>query len=108
MPLSSDGQPHGPRLKPALDTAGDISYATSRRERVREQLVQLLEDQRRRAELEAWRRERDEWEWAAQWIEDHGGSVPSALKQTHPDHGGSAADFQLTQRAREILKRGAA
>jgi hypothetical protein len=94
----------GPRLKPTIETAGDISYAGKRRERLRELLQQTLDNQRRVAELEAWREERRQLEWAAQWIEEHGGSVPAALKRTHPDHGGNTRDFMNTQRARQILE----
>ncbi len=43
--------------------------------------------------------------WARTWIRDHGGTIAAALKRTHPDTGGNARDFDLTQEARGILKR---
>jgi hypothetical protein len=93
----------GPRVKPTISTAGDIAYSEARRAEVREKLNQLLEGQQRMAQLEAWREERAQQEWALQWIDDHGGTLSAALKRTHPDQGGTSADFQLTMRAREIL-----
>lgn len=90
-----------PRLKPPLETAGDISYSARRREEVREKLRQLLEHQERQLQLERFREERE----AADWIQFHGGTITAALKQTHPDHGGTARDFQMTQWARAVLSR---
>lgn len=96
-----DGRRRGPRLKPTLDTAGDISYSARRHDQVRQQLRELLDrQQQRQTQLEAWREERD----AEDWIRSHGGSVSAALKLTHPDHGGNAADFQKTMRARDVLR----
>jgi hypothetical protein len=43
---------------------------------------------------------------ARKWVEEHGGSIAAALKETHPDHGGSAADLQRTLEARRILDPG--
>ncbi len=40
---------------------------------------------------------------ARKWIEEHGGSVAAALKETHPDTGGTAADLQRTMQARKVL-----
>ncbi len=65
----------------------------------------MLQLHQRNAELEAWRLEREQLDWAQAWIRAHGGSVSAALKATHPDHGGAAADFMLTQKARAILER---
>jgi hypothetical protein len=98
-----DGRPRGPRVKPTLSTAGDVAYSEKLRERAREQLRDLLERRQRLAEIEAHMQHVRDVEWAAEWIERHGGSVPAALKRTHPDTGGNARDFALTQRARQIL-----
>ena len=90
-----------PRLKPPLETAGDISYSARRREELRDKLRQLLERQEHQAQLEARREEHE----AEQWIRSHGATITAALKRTHPDHGGTARDFQMTQWARAVLSR---
>ncbi|MDP9326134.1 MAG: molecular chaperone DnaJ [Candidatus Dormibacteraeota bacterium] len=40
---------------------------------------------------------------AQAWIRDHGGSVPAALKATHPDHGGTAELLQRTLEAKALV-----
>jgi len=110
----------GPRVKPTIVTAGDVAYA----ERLRTAALKQLEDLRARSarlkELEDYMRranaedaaqsapapdETHDFFWARAWIQDHGGSIAAALKQTHPDTGGNARDFDLTQEARRLLKR---
>ena len=105
MTYTADGKPSRHRVKPALDTAGDVAYDARRREQLRQALHQLNAQAARAAELDAWRQELVDVEWAETWIREHGGSIAAALKRTHPDTGGSAADFLLTQKAREILSR---
>jgi hypothetical protein len=109
----------GPRVKPTIETAGDIAYGGRRRAAVTKALKELqrrideynaaVDRESRRIELEraasALKAETHNFLWAATWIRNHGGTVTAALKQTHPDTGGNARDFQFTQKAREILKR---
>jgi hypothetical protein len=113
----------GPRVKPTVETAGDIAYGRRRRAAVTAALKELqrrideynaavgrevrrLEDQRARAAAAVIQpSEIHDFFWARAWIREHGGSVPAALKQTHPDTGGTAETFHFTQLARQILKR---
>jgi hypothetical protein len=85
----------GPRVRPTITTAGDNAFAERRRQ---ELLQRMLARQRTsRHQLVSW---------ADAWIDAHGGTIPAALKATHPDHGGKAADFQRTLEARRILEEG--
>jgi hypothetical protein len=118
---SAEGR--GPRVKPTIETAGDIAYGGRRRAAVTAALRELqrridqynaaidrevrrLQDERARAAAQPTTTSAaHDFFWARAWIKNHGGTVPAALKQTHPDTGGNAQDFQFTQKAREILKR---
>src|SRR5258708_2241065 len=103
----------GPRLKPALDTAGDIAYSRRRVQLLAAELRRRLEAFESAERDAAYRRSLDatqaaethDFFWARAWIKQHGGTVAATLKQTHPDTGGNVQDFQFTQKAREILKR---
>jgi hypothetical protein len=113
----------GPRVKPTIETAGDIAYGGRRRAAVTQALKELqrriddynaaIDREWHRVEAEQARAiakaleetERHDFFWARSWIRTHGGTIAAALKATHPDTGGSAQAFQFTQKAREILKR---
>src|SRR5579859_1750880 len=109
----------GPRVKPTLDTAGDISYAARRTKVALKQLQQRIDEYNAAVEREvrrldaaraaagldprefrAFEEDPHDFLWAKRWIRQHGGSISAALKRTHPDTGGNAHDFQLTQEAR--------
>jgi len=114
----------GPRVKPTIETAGDIAYGGRRRAAVTQALRELqrriddynaavdrelrrLHDERARATALPRvdeQLERDVVSAAREWIFEHGGTVTAALKLTHPDHGGTATDFQKTMWARDILR----
>lgn len=94
----------GPRVKQTIETAGDVAYQRKLLHAAVSVLAQRL-DAYRVAQLQAWRDEYRELEDARQWIARHGGTTAKALKLTHPDRGGSAADLQRTLRARDTLSR---
>jgi hypothetical protein len=105
----------GPRVKPTIVTAGDVAYSEKLRAAAQRELAVLRARSARLAELEADMRRAEQLppapppptplEEARQWIAEHGGSVTAALKQTHPDHGGSSDDFQRTMKARDVIRR---
>jgi len=109
----------GPRVKPTIVTAGDVAYADKLRAAALRELAELRARSARLAELEERMRDpmhpydgttlpaprQTPLEEARQWIAEHGGSVTAALKQTHPDHGGSSEDFQRTMKARDVIRR---
>jgi hypothetical protein len=92
----------GPRIKPTIDTSGDAAYEVVRRHLLRAKLLELRQHVEQAAALV------DEpvttRAAAAEWVFDHGGTIAAALKATHPDHGGTAADFQRTMQARSVLE----
>ena len=113
----------GPRVKPTIETAGDIAYGRTRARVLRTELLRrfdeynaAIENEMRRAREAVEARARsaeanvrlidafhDEMD-AKVWIRDHGGSVSAALKETHPDHGGTSHDLQMTMWARDVLR----
>jgi len=119
----------GPRVKPTIETAGDIAYGGRRRQAVVGALKHLqrqideynaavdremrrLEEARARAAAQPFIEyddtriytATDALEAATTWIREHGGTITAALKQTHPDHGGTSSDFQRTMWARYVLR----
>ncbi len=113
----------GPRVKPTIETAGDLTYGRRRAQVLGKELLRRINEYNRAVEAERHRidaaaaaaRARLDAQWAVTdamhddldartWIHDHGGSITEALKLTHPDHGGTSADFQKTMWARDVLR----